>query len=291
MPRVDWFIRWPPQQGKFFVVRCCSGLGNRLRALVAGMRLARRLPGRTFAVIWNLDNYHCFCPMSCLLTNPFFEIRPESLSKTGFIDLHTVSKSPVFIDVDSKSDIIWVEEENFFYARGDEQVMYGQHSPARMRNEQLKKDFLFEFGQLQVLPAIQKQVDNFQAAHIAGKAILGVHVRQGDNLWANLHVPVPAFFPIVDSLLQSHEGLFLATDCPQARSRFMARYGTKVMVFPCRSLDRGSRIEAVQDALVDMLLLARTRQIVRTASSTFSQCASWWGNVPTVEVGPLEHSW
>ena len=48
-----------------------------------------------------------------------------------------------------------------------------------------------------------------------------------------------------------------------------------------RSLDRG-RSEAVQDALIDLLLLRQTQAIVGTADSSFSEMAMFGRSIPKV---------
>jgi len=77
---------------------------------------------------------------------------------------------------------------------------------------------------------------------------------------------------------------FLATDCPKTEELFTRMFCERVMKYDkrvCRNVTSGlvkdrARVEGVQDALFDMLLLARTKKVLGSAGSTFGRMAEYW---------------
>lgn len=293
MPRTDWNLVWPPGRGKYLYVECVSGLGNRLKALVSGVRAARVL-GRRLAVCWQPDAYHCRCPLGALLEDRFLELTPSFFRTTGFVEYHEVGRRPTFVSRGSRADVVWVREENFFWVSGDEGVVWGQYGPgpAAAGDGTPRGEIRRDFASLVPHHAVRRAADEFYARHMAGRPVVGVHVRRGDNAWALANVPDGLFVPAASAALDEagpDARVLLATDCPASRESLGRRLAGRVLVFPCRSYDRGSDPEAVQDALAEMVLLSRTRHLVRTSSSTFGQCAAWLGGVPETLVGPAQH--
>lgn len=275
-------------------VDCRSGLGNRLKALASGRRLARRMPGRAALFGWEIDRYHCHCPCHLLFDDPPLTVSPDFVRLLGRADRYGVTGRPTFVRTDSTADVVWVEEENFFYAAGEAGVMWGQYGPDRMSNHAVRDGLLEEFAALVPSAPVAARAGAFVRRHLAGRPSVGVHVRRGDNDWANRFVPDGLFPPAVAAALDARPGdaaVFACSDSPESVGLLRRRFGRRVVTYPVRSLDRGGSYEAVQDALTEMLILAATDVIVRTPSSTFSQCAAWLGRRPTVDVGPLQHPW
>lgn len=295
--KVNWRVIWPAGSPRFLLVDCRGGLGNRLKALVAGMRAVRAMPGRILAINWEMDGYHCHCPVHLLLDNPFIVLSPAFFQTTGYIDYHHIRQDgPNFVDPQSQADVVWVTEENFFYLQGDQDVIWGQHSPHRMNNASIRQELQAHFELLKPVPAIQYAIDRFVREHMSGRHVIGVHIRRGDNVWANQFVPTELFPAMISRTicrLNADPYLLVCSDNPQAEACIASAFPDRVLTFPKRkpALSRNSSITAVEDALAEMYLLSKTELIIRTPSSTFSQCASWLGSVPTLEVGPLQHQW
>lgn len=296
-PRVDWNLVWHPGGPRFLLADCKSGLGNRIKTLVSAMRAMKRMPGRLLAVLWPLDGYHLHCSLHELFENPFLVVTPEFFSGTGYIDHHYIRQDrPNFVNPELDVDVIWVTEENFWYVLGDQKVIWGQHGPHGMANATIRDELLAEFDRLVPHPIVRYAAENFYHRYLAGRPVVGVHIRQGDNVWARHFVPPTMFPDAVREILRgrpSDTRLFLCTDSAEAQTLMERHFPSRIVTFPRRAspLERGQLPVVVQDALAEMYLLARTDLIVRTPSSTFSQCASWLGRVSTVEVGPLEHYW
>lgn len=262
--------------------------------MTSALRLAHRMPDRILLLGWEMDGYHLHCPLHLLFENVPPVVSPAFFAHTGYIHHHDVSASGVsFVNVGSQADIVWMSQENFFYAQGEDGAMLGQHGPHKMVNGQLRADLLASFAALKPHPMVASRVDTFARLHFSNQPVVGVHIRRGDNAWANTWCPDRLFPAVVRRVLDTQPDavLFICSDSAESEASLLQEFGSRVLTYPHRSLDRGRSWEAVQDALVEMYLLARTKVIIRTPSSTFSQCAAWLGNLETVEVGPLEHTW
>lgn len=285
--------RLQPERGqKYLVVHSHSGLGNRLRALVAGRRVAKKT-GRHLCVIWELNDYHLWCPYERLFETPHVIVGTDFvLGMGGAQQQYRVGNEPNFIDPESEAELVYVWEENFFWMLGDEGVMWGQFSPWKMKNPELRDELLMEFDSLVPAQHIRKRVAEFEAEHFCER-VVGVHIRREDNVWSNKHCHDLFFLWEVSKVLQHMPDakVFLCTDGEQSEQCMRNWFGDRVVTYPVRSLARGRDAEAIEDALISMLLLSRTNLIVRSCSSTFSQVASWFGRVPTIDVGLLQHDW
>lgn len=102
---------------------------------------------------------------------------------------------------------------------------------------------------------------------------IGVHVRRGD-VRPPQRVAVSSYFQRLEhSYPENH--YFVASEDEDVLERFQWEFAGRVRVYPAHSRVRTERI-AVQDALIEMLLLSRTRLIV-TGPSSFTEVAAMMG--------------
>jgi hypothetical protein len=149
------------------------------------------------------------------------------------------------------------------------------------------------------VPALSAEVVRFSATHFR-PTMIGVHLRRGDFIRArpDLAGNTQTALNHVRSLLATEldAGILVCTDDgapdPWTRkvthegvlSTFQRALGDRVVSRPPRSLDRSSPA-AIQDALVDLLLLRKTNMFVGTQSSTFSELAIYGRDVTSVWCG------
>jgi hypothetical protein len=105
---------------------------------------------------------------------------------------------------------------------------------------------------------------------------LGVHVRRTDHKVSISRSPTEDFFALLDAR-PNDECFFLSTDDVNEEQAFVQRYGDRVRIYRKRSRDRSDPV-AIEDGLVDMLLLSKCTAIVASSGSTFSGCAAFIGN-------------
>lgn len=277
---------------KHLVVHCHAGLGNRIRSLVAARRVAKKLD-RQLSVIWSVDGYHCGCAYQPLFKTPHVLINDIEWAK--WFEAYRVLKTPNIIK-QSPAEVIYVKEENFFWTEEDElsgSVMWGQHGPEFMKNEVVRQELLNEFASLVPNDFVSNEVETFYRQRMAGRKVMALHIRREDNEWSNTNCDDLHFLNHAQIFLQQNPGsrILLSTDGQESRDLIIKRLGGVVLEYKVRSLDRGTNWRAVQDAFITMLLMSKCDVIARSPSSTFSQCAAWFGNKPTINVGPMQHDW
>jgi hypothetical protein len=154
-------------------------------------------------------------------------------------------------------------------------------------------------AELQPSPPLAQRIADLRARHFRPTTI-GVHLRRGDFLRHRPDVSgnTREAMAAVDRMLVDapEAGILLCTDdgardparketrLEGVRTKFARRYGERLVSIQPRSLDRG-RVEAVQDALVELWLLRATTMLVGTTGSSFSGFAAAARNVPHVMVG------
>lgn len=111
---------------------------------------------------------------------------------------------------------------------------------------------------------------------------VGVHIRLGDFKQNDQALPITRFLSAVaafDRRNSTTMPLFLASDgSPEELAPFYASLPGRIHR-RCGSSDRSGN-EAVGDALVDMLLLARCQHVIQTPRSSFGQVACFLGGCP-----------
>ena len=126
------------------------------------------------------------------------------------------------------------------------------------------------------LPHLQARIDR-TAAEFAPRT-LGVHVRRSDNTQAEEHSPTELFEQRIDSLLaEGWERIFLATDSDDVRRRFAQRYGPRLITLS-PNLQR-SKLNGIEDAVVDLYCLSRTGRILGSYYSSYSGAAAELGDL------------
>jgi hypothetical protein len=88
------------------------------------------------------------------------------------------------------------------------------------------------------------------------------------------------FRKIEEEIAQGTEKFFLATDDGETRLLFEQKFPGKFISYCSTFNDSQLRQTTVQDALVDLYLLARTNKIIGSFNSSFSIYASDLGGIP-----------
>jgi len=117
---------------------------------------------------------------------------------------------------------------------------------------------------------------------------VSVHVRRTDHDKAILRSPDALFVRAMDERCApgrevapgvpfSH--FFLATDDPQFEETLRRRYGGSLLTHAKRTLDRQAP-EGIEDAFVDLLMLAQGAEVIGSCGSSFSSVAALFHQVP-----------
>ena len=138
------------------------------------------------------------------------------------------------------------------------------------------------------------RIEQFRRHHFR-PTMIGVHLRRGDFL--RVHPRCAANDAEAIRQIEAHlaadpaAGILLVTDdgvldpvTREARSsgvreRFLDRYGDRVVIPPCHSVDRAT-VTAAEDAVTDLWLLRHVDRFIGTEGSTYSAMASLGRGIP-----------
>ena len=132
------------------------------------------------------------------------------------------------------------------------------------------------------LPHVRARVDEVVAGFPT--SAVGVHVRRADNVWSRRHSPLRLFIEAIAREIDRDPaaGFFLATDSEDVREALRHIFGAdRVRTRAAVELARDSRA-GLEDAVVDLWSLSRTRKILGSYWSSFSETAAEIGGVPLV---------
>lgn len=129
------------------------------------------------------------------------------------------------------------------------------------------------------LPAIEQEVARRAAAFTP--CTIGLHIRRTDNQESIEASPIELFFDAVDHELSEHPDLhiYLATDDEPTKLLFRQRYSEARVQTAPNAATRESA-DGIREALIEMLLLARTVRVYGSAGSTFSEMAVKFSGTP-----------
>jgi hypothetical protein len=241
------------------------GLCNRLKAVVSGMRIREELARKNLVVHWPPDD-DCGATFDHLFETP---------------GDNPITLAPAI----PRSDLpeawrLWISAgevprgfaSNYEGPDGRSiDLEYGRIP------ERLQRIYARHFAALSPVPAIRAQVDAL-APELAGD-VVGVHVRRGDFAgWDRSGHTDDKFFAKMDAILAERPAarFVLATDSEATERTYLERYPGRVVRHPKGSRARNGA-QAIRDAVVDLLLLARCPELVGSYASTFSEVAWWLG--------------
>jgi hypothetical protein len=142
--------------------------------------------------------------------------------------------------------------------------------------------------ELRAAEPIARRVDDYVARHIAGRNVVGVHIRRGDaarNPFGRrcLESPDEVFVREIEQLAVADPEIrfFLATDCPKTQEEFVARFRGRILTYDKIFVESnyGAAKAGQADAVTEMFLLSRTRMVIGTRASTFGRMAAAIGGL------------
>jgi hypothetical protein len=290
------------------VVRPVSGLCNRLGVISSYEILARRT-GRELRVCWAPSIGWSEETLGDLFDNRFTEV-----TETDFEDLRRaalcldkavamagiggVDRTLTWAPGTSLRQVFDTERFPVVTYRGSQRCDWLVTPLARAT---MLPRFMADYGRAvrtwRPVAALRHIVDSV-AVEFRGLTV-GVHIRRGDALLgssagAYRRSSDDAFQSRMDRLIRSQPGIqfFLATDSEQTERRFRDRYGDALLTHGDKRfvLSIPGYAKANQrDAVIDLFALARTRLVLGTNYSSFSQMAALMGDIKMERV--MDRSW
>ena len=149
------------------------------------------------------------------------------------------------------------------------------HAVVPYSNEQLQALF-------RPVPEIRQMIEKRQQGMSDYR--IGVHVRRTDNVDSIQYSPDELFYQALEQELSVHPELsiYLATDSEEVKRNFRQRYGEKVFYSQVEA-DRNS-IAGIQEAIVEMFVLAGTQKIYGSYGSSYSDLAAQFGSTQLIKL-------
>lgn len=122
------------------------------------------------------------------------------------------------------------------------------------------------------LPAIQQVIDNRCTDF---EHCVGIHVRRGDHRISMKYSPTSMFVDRMKIELQQTDCnmFFVATDDEGVEELLKRTFGDRIITHPKTSRSRDNA-QAIEDAVIDLFCLSRTKRIIGSAFSSFTQMAA-----------------
>lgn len=274
-----------------------GGISNRVKCLISMWRLAD-LYGRELILYWP-KNYACGCKFRDLFENEIKEINESQLVKIKKKDMQffgdgflTIKNSPKKYLITGTSRLLLTPrelEENEHLKKM--YTLNGKRVDSNFFNipEKIKKDILKYLVRLRPTKSLQKELDSFEKKYNL-KEMVGVHIRRGDfydrPTSAGRVSPNEKFIEKMKELVKEkpRTKFFLCTDSREGEEIIEKEFPGRVFKYPKTSFVRAD-VRAIQEGLIDLLLLSKTKHIIGTYKSTFTEMAWWFGECkPKIEI-------
>jgi hypothetical protein len=291
------------KRGKQLVVHLQFGLCNRLRALASAMEAAKT-SGRHLRVIWERD-MHTAADFHDLFENQEMDVynsfeASEYLSdfydRYNYMEAEKGGKKGVLVRLESPRHIYVKSAFVLNYTfRASASSPYKSTIPDRWRIQAQLRSLVPNKAVRKLLAEVDKEAK----AHL-----IGVHIRESDprteipglgedaydiSAWRKL-----SYFRSLSSYenfaagikirldQEPHAKFFISADSPQIKTNLKLTFGSdKIFAIDAAEdrecMDRGAR--CLQQALADLLMLGKTRELYGSYWSSFTEVASYLNGI------------
>lgn len=257
-----------------------GGLGNRMRAIAGAIELGRQT-GQPVRIVWFPD-----AGLGCRFGQLFLPLQAEGVSlreatPADYLLLDRPRPRNLFIPrlwqrlryslrIEERTtaagmyagcDFVswikgrhtWMASYHYFHSLTIPQGIYTPFRP---------------------LPHLQQRIDAMAAK--LGDHPVGIHIRRTDHVQSIEESPTDAFIRRMQQL-PPETRFYLATDDEHEKETLRKAFPNRVFTAESKA-ERGS-LSGMEDALVEMYILARTHLILGSAGSSFSATAANIGNI------------
>jgi len=282
---------------KIIIAINLGGISNRIICLISVWRLGDKLKRKT--ILYWPRNHTCGCKFKDLFENDVKEINENQLLKIKrknmqfFKDISlTIKNSPKKHLITGTSIFLLTPIELKKYPNLKKSNSFGGDGIGfNFLNipEEIKKEILKYLKRLKPLKSLQKEIDNFQRKNNL-MGMIGVHIRRGDfadrptspgKVSSN-----KKFIERMEELIKDkpETKFFLCTDSEEMEKMMEEKFPKRIFKFQKESFTR-TDVRATQEGLIDLSLLSKTKHILGTYRSTFTEMAWWFGGCkPKMEI-------
>lgn len=267
-------------------IRPYSGLANRMRAIDSVISITKN-QNSTFRIIWE-NNIVLNCEFENLfLVPPGVEMISK---KTVLPDLairiinrirKSLRKIKIYFPLGYdkylfEKELKSLSRSNYdFHLLNSDEKVYIESQNRFFENDSPFINFI-------PIPLIQQKIDSCIKKYHANT--IGVHIRRGDNEKSTNESPLAGFITLMKTEIEKDINVlfFLATDSVEIENSLHKQFPDRILSNN-KVLDRNSII-GMQDALTDMMCLAKTRKIFGSYWSSFSETAAAIGQIDLIVV-------
>ena len=278
---------------KIFVSINPGGISNRLKCLISMWRFADKENGKLL-LYWP-KNKTCNINFSDLFENDI-----EEVNKKGLLEIFKNKDFCLFdesLNVLEKTPKKYLLSESWRWKLFKDEIEkgFGKENPSKDGRdidfefekipEKLRKEFLFYLKKLKPIEKIREKITKLEEEYDL-KNLVGVHLRQGDFLnysdGMEKIANVNRVADEINKILKENpsQKFFLCTDSNEAEIKIKEIFTNKIVIFKKNCFDRLDK-EFNQDGLIDLILLSKTKKIIGTYMSTFTELAWWLGGANT----------
>lgn len=275
--------------GKCIISANTCGLGNRIKCLISSMRIAQRYSLK-LKLFWP-KNDHCHCDFEDL-----FQDKIEQIDEKAFQEL---SGSPLYGKIkESESRFTCPQQKTIINSSWRLLLFPGEICPTKFvwpwplpiydgkgidfkYNSipiSLRQDILSFIHRLAPQPNILKEVEG--VAQDFDKDTVSIHVRTWQDPHLNIGrcslFDIQNVFKVLDK--EAKGRFFVACDFKEVMEEIVNRYGKRVLLNPLDTFEHSrSSVEGMKVSLINLLLLTRSKKLITSYLTTYSELAWWWG--------------
>lgn len=111
-----------------------------------------------------------------------------------------------------------------------------------------------------------------------GDNTVGVHIRRTDNIDSIRQSPLDLFEAEMAEGISKGLKYYVCSDDPSVKDALVRKFGQENIILPSGALERNS-LEGIRQAAVELFALSKTRYILGSYYSSFSEMASYLGGI------------
>jgi hypothetical protein len=270
---------------KYVLSTVSSGLCNRLKNLMTVIRIAEDR-GRIPAVYWPKNPEVC-CDFSELFKNKIEIISKESELKNIY-KTQSWREYRHYPEKDIDVDYLIISSWRLLVSRNELSPGFAEAVPSMSRNDidfeyqripdDIRKPYVDLIKRLEPLDYLTGKIE--EIAEQFDDGTVSVHIRS----WVDAQNRSEQVFDFagyvkVMDRFGPDQRFFISCDTESVLSRMIGKYGSRIIYFPKEAItgDRATTL-GIQEALVDLYLLAKNKTIITSYMSTFSEFAWWLGS-------------
>lgn len=261
-----------------------GGLANRMRAIASAIALAQDTH-TNLRVIWykdqglNLSFKEIFCPLRL----PGVELRDASF---GDLLLHDRPRKknlyvPYLFQMMRFRKCLYEDEVSKIQRTGfDFKGWVGSHNVYIASHDSFYPSGTDLSELFKPVDPIQKRIQ--EQLLLFNDSTIGIHIRRTDHAVSISESPTELFIEAMEKEMSRdpQTRFYVATDSEEDKDSLMKKFGGSVIT-SANQASRNTRA-GIEEAVADLFLLAKTKKILGSLQSSFSEIAAQLGHIPLI---------